>query len=276
MPELPEVQTVVNDLKCADLIGRVILKAQVYWPKIIATPPLQLFKRQISGSTIESIQRRAKLILFYFENGWGLAVHLRMTGRFQLEDGQHLPNRHVHAILELDDGRCLRYIDTRKFGRFYLTNDMNGLLAAYGPEPLDRSFTVAKLTQIVTQRHRQIKPLLLDQHCIAGLGNIYADEALWEARIHPMRPSDTLSGQDIEKLYKAIRKVLRQGIKHAGTTLGNGQSNFYSLGRSRGRNENSLQVFRRTAQPCKRCNTPIARIMVGQRSSHICEKCQPL
>lgn len=276
VPELPEVQTIVNDLDRAGLVGRTFTEAKVRWSRIIATSSPGVFCKQISGRTIISIQRRAKLILFELDNSWTLAVHLRMTGRFQMQEAKAPPMPHQHVILSLDDGRSLRYNDTRKFGRFYLADNKDTLLSSYGPEPLDKLFTAAVLTHRLARYHRQIKPLLLDQRFVAGLGNIYADEALWAARIHPMRRSDSLSDKEIKELHSCIRKVLRQGVRHAGTTLGYGQSNFYSLGNTRGGNANHLKVFRRTNLPCPRCRTPISRILVGQRSSHICNKCQKL
>lgn len=274
MPELPEVQTIVNDLNAADLIGRAIREAKVYWPKTIATSSAKYFCRQIAGKTIATIQRRAKLILMGLNTGQMLAVHLRMTGRFQLDKAGKRRCKHVHVTLKLDDGRELRFYDTRKFGRFYLLDHAEAFLSTFGPEPLASEFTSSVLARRLYGRCRQIKPLLLDQTFIAGLGNIYVDEALWASRIHPQRRSDTLLPKEIKSLHGAIRRVLRQGLKHAGTTLGRGQSNFYSLDRTRGRNENYLKVFRRTAQPCPRCAAPIVRIVVGQRSTHVCETCQ--
>jgi formamidopyrimidine-DNA glycosylase len=125
-------------------------------------------------------------------------------------------------------------------------------------------------------RHRLVKPLLLDQGFVAGLGNIYTDEALWEAKIHPLRASDSLARKEVEALHTAIRKVLRRGLKNLGTSLGTGKANFYSIGRRRGRNRNALKVFRRTGEPCPRCAAPVQRILVGQRSTHLCPKCQRL
>lgn len=274
VPELPEVQTLVDDLNRAGLVGRTVTAVKVCWPKTIASSSPGRFCRQMTGRTIVTIRRRAKLILFGLDNNWILGVHLRMTGRFQLIKAKQPPAQHQHIILVLDDDRSLRYNDTRKFGRFYLTDDPQILLKGYGPEPLERGFTSAVLADRLARCHRQIKPLLLDQRFIAGLGNIYVDEALWAARIHPLRRSDSLSEKQIKALHRAIRRVLRQGLQHAGTTLGRGQSNFYSIGEARGGNANHLKVFRRTRLPCPRCRSPISRILVGQRSSHICEKCQ--
>jgi formamidopyrimidine-DNA glycosylase len=275
MPELPEVQTIVNDLIAAGLIGRTITRAKVYWPATIATPSVDRFCRRIRGRTILHIRRRAKLILLELDSGEMLAVHLRMTGRFQWGDAAQPRNKHIHVVLTIDDGRTLCFHDTRKFGRFYLAEDPQTLLGSLGPEPLAPDFSVARFQRQLAGRNRQIKPLLLDQTFIAGMGNIYVDEALWTACIHPLRRADALAPDEVKRLHAAIRHVLRQGVKHAGTTLGRGPSNFYSLNNTRGGNEAHLKVFRRTGAPCERCRGIITRIIVAQRSTHLCEQCQP-
>ena len=274
MPELPEVQTIVNDLNASGIVGGQICKARVYWEATIASPSVADFPAKIEGRKIQAVHRRGKYIVFQFNDGWVLAVHLRMTGRFIIANGPVKPMRHLQVVLEMSDGRVLCYHDTRKFGRFYLTDHPDRLLGALGPEPLGRGFSSKKLVLALRKRKRQIKPLLLDQRFIAGLGNIYVDEALWAARIHPLRRSDTLSTEEIRALHRAIRRVLRGGLKNRGTTLGRGEGNFYSLGSSRGANEKQLKVFRRTGQPCSRCGHLVQRIIVGQRSTHLCNVCQ--
>ena len=179
-------------------------------------------------------------------------------------------------LLAFEDGSDLRFHDTRKFGRVYLVADAERILGRLGPEPLDPLFTPRMLFAGLRKRSRLVKPLLLDQSFVAGLGNIYTDEALWEAKIHPRRSSDSLSQKEAEALHAAIRKVLRRGLKNLGTSLGTGKANFYSVGRRRGRNRDELVVFRRTGMPCPRCAVPVQRIIVGQRSTHICPKCQTL
>ncbi|MFZ1984506.1 MAG: bifunctional DNA-formamidopyrimidine glycosylase/DNA-(apurinic or apyrimidinic site) lyase [Desulfatitalea sp.] len=275
MPELPEVQTIVNDLIAAGLIGRNITRAKVYWPATIATPSVDRFCHRLCGRTILHIRRRAKLILLELDSGALLAVHLRMTGRFQWGDAAQPRNKHIHVVLTIDDGRTLCFHDTRKFGRFYLMEDPRTFLGRLGPEPLAPDFNVARFRRQLVGRQRQIKPLLLDQTFLAGLGNIYVDEALWTARVHPLRRADTLSPDEVKRLHAAIRHVLRQGVKHAGTTLGRGPGNFYSLDNARGGNDAHLKVFRRTGAPCARCRGIIKRIIVAQRSTHLCEQCQP-
>jgi formamidopyrimidine-DNA glycosylase len=199
-----------------------------------------------------------------------------MSGRLHLVSAATERLSHEHVTLSFEDGSELRFHDTRKFGRMYLTDDADAILRRLGPEPLEAGFTPQILFAGLQARCRRLKPLLLDQGFVAGLGNIYTDEALWEARIHPCRLSDSLSRRESRTLHAAIRKVLRRGLKNLGTSLGTGQANFYSVSRRRGRNRDELQVFRRTGEPCPRCETPIRRLIVGQRSTHICPKCQNL
>jgi formamidopyrimidine-DNA glycosylase len=276
MPELPEVQTVVNDLNTAALPGQTITAARVFWPRTVAPLTPEAFCRQIRGQRIDTIWRRAKYIVFDFSGGAHLLIHLRMSGRLHLAAPAAPRAKHEHLILELDGGRHLRFHDTRKFGRALLLDDAEPVLGKLGPEPLADDFTAAVLADGLRQRKRQLKPLLLDQTFLAGLGNIYADEALWEARLHPCRIAASLTPAEAQALHRAIRLVLQRGITNLGTTLGAGQANFSSVGRRTGSNREQLNVFRRTAAPCPRCQTPIQRIVVGQRSTHVCPVCQTL
>lgn len=276
MPELPEVQIIVNDLINAGLIGKTITGARVLWEKTIAQPPAEEFIQTIAGQTISNIRRQAKYIIFDFQNGLHLLIHLRMSGKLQLISPNTEPDKHEHVILHFSDKFDLRYHDTRKFGRMYLVNNPDLILGKLGPEPLDNAFTIEIFKKRIQSKTRQLKPLLLDQTFIAGLGNIYVDEALWEAKLHPRQIASKLSGKKLETLYHAIRFVLQKGIDNLGTTLGKGKSNFYSAGQRPGRNAEQLNVFHRTGQTCPRCNTTIKKIIVGQRSTHICPKCQEL
>lgn len=274
MPELPEVQTMVDDLNDAGLTGAIICEAQVYWERTIANTTSNEFCQRIRGLKLERLSRRAKYIVFELSGGYTLLVHLRMTGRFELSTGQAAVGRHVHVVIDIGNQRRLMFYDTRKFGRLLLTRNPNAILDALGPEPLDNRFTAKLLADRLRHRRRQIKPLILDQRFIAGIGNIYADEALWRSRIHPLRRAHTLTADEIIALHRAIRYVLRQGIRNGGTTLGAGRGNFKSVRSGRGRNATLLKVFRRTGAPCPRCRRPIDRIIVGQRSTHICDVCQ--
>jgi len=274
MPELPEVQTVVNDLIAADLVGATINSAKIHWPKTISGQTPRVFGRLIKGRSITAIWRRAKFIVIDLDEGWHLLIHLRMTGRLVLVPKGHKRHKHEHVILSLDQQRDLRFFDPRKFGRLYLVENIDRLLGRLGPEPLAQHFTARRLGERLLSKKRQLKPLLLDQTFLAGLGNIYVDEALWDAGIHPLRISNTLAEMETKRLHRSIRKVLRRGLNNLGTTLGTGQTTFYSVARRQGRNRDALMVFRRNGCPCPRCGTKIERLLVGQRSTHVCTTCQ--
>lgn len=274
MPELPEVQTVVSDLIASGLIGSRIHSVNIYHKGIIALPTPSRFQDEITEKTITAVHRRGKYIIFNLTGPIHLLVHLRMTGHLYLSDNPTIRATHDHVIVTLTDGRTLRYHDPRKFGRFYLVRHIDEVVGKLGPEPLDDHFTARKLDQMVAPRKRMLKPLLLDQTFIAGLGNIYVDEALWRAYLHPCRNSATLSKSDIKRLHRAIRFVLRAGIKNRGTSLGGGETGFNSATGRWGKNRDNLKVFRRLEQPCPRCRTSIQRIVVGQRSTFICSTCQ--
>lgn len=276
MPELPEVQTVVNDLNRAGLIGVAVAAARVYWPKTVAGLTPAAFGRALKGSHFTRISRRAKYLVFSLSDGRTMIVHFRMTGRFHIHPAGEPRSKHEHVVFSLADGRELRLHDSRKFARVNLVDDPDAVLGHLGPEPLERSFTLARFRTMLTGKKRMLKPLLLDQAFIAGLGNIYVDEALWDAKLHPCRTADTLTDAEIKRLYKAIPKVLKRGVKNLGTTLGRGRTTFYSVAGRKGRNRDALKVFRRTGKPCPRCRTTIRRIIVGQRSTHICQVCQKM
>ena len=276
MPELPEVQTLVDDLNASGLVGKTIEKARVYWPRTIAEPTSRTFCRRIRGMQITAIWRRGKYLVFDFKPGAHLLLHLRMSGRLNLVSPDQNRSRHEHVVLCLDNGLQLRFQDTRKFGRMLLLQNAGTVLDRLGIEPLSKTFTARRLARILGRRQRMLKPLLLDQSIIAGLGNIYVDEALWDAGLHPCCRSNTLDEGKTRSLQRAIRKVLRRGLKNMGTSLGNGKANFYSVARRSARNQDELKVFRRTGQPCPRCRSPIQRIIVGQRSTHVCDRCQKL
>jgi formamidopyrimidine-DNA glycosylase len=274
MPELPEVETVVRDLHAAGLAGRTIDGAEVGWHRTIGQPSVTLFRRRIAGARVDDITRRAKYIVLSLSSGDTVFIHLRMTGRLELSANASPRAPHTHVVLHLDQGEQLRYVDPRKFGRWVLTDTPDEIMGALGPEPLDSAFKASHFAARVEGHRRMLKPLLLDQHVIAGLGNIYVDEALWDAGLHPCRLSNTVDRNGLNALYRGIRKVLRRGIRAMGTSLGNADTNFYSVSGRRGRNKDGLRVFRRTGDPCPKCKTPIQRLMVGQRSTHICPLCQ--
>ncbi len=276
MPELPEVQTVVDTLIAQGLPGRQIADVGVYWPKIIADMPPAIFCRRICGRTIQRITRRGKYVVVHLSGDLTLLIHLRMSGRFNWSPAASPRLKHEHVVFELDGENSLRFQDTRKFGRMLLTATPQRILDRLGPEPLDEGFTCQGLAGMLSTCRRQIKPLLLDQRFLAGMGNIYVDEALWEARIHPRQISSTLDHPVIVGLHRAIVSVLQKGLQNRGTSLGRGQTNFQSPRRDPGRNAPALNVFRRTGQACPRCAGTIVRIVVGQRSTHVCPACQRL
>jgi len=275
MPELPEVQTVVNDLIEAGLKGAQIKSVKVSWPRSIANISVRAFTRKLKGLQIQHIHRRAKYIIFNLgPKDASLLVHLRMSGRLRIAAANENCNKHEHVCISFSDGRELRLHDTRKFARLHLCKTAEEITGDLGPEPLEPDFTIAVFRSLLKNRKRMLKPLLLDQHVIAGLGNIYVDEALWEAGLHPCRRACTLTPAESKKLFTAIPRVLKRGLRNLGTTLGTGKANFFSVAGRRGDNSSQLRVFRRTGLACPRCQAPIERIIVGQRSTHICRACQ--
>ena len=269
MPELPEVETIVRGLR-EPLVGRQFTGVRVGWENLVARPAVEEFKRGLVDQKILGLKRRGKYLVFALSGGGSLIIHLRMTGRLLIKNPDDELDKHDHLIFELDDGRELRFNNVRKLGRVYLVDDEDEIVGRLGPEPLDDDFTSADFAALFSTRRGMIKPLLLNQQFIAGIGNIYADEALFAARIHPERRADTLTAEEIECLYHAIRQVLTQGIQNRGTTL----SDYLDAEGREGRNQEHLLVFRRTGQPCPRCGMPIERTVVGGRGTYFCPKCQ--
>jgi formamidopyrimidine-DNA glycosylase len=202
-----------------------------------------------------------------------LAVHLKMTGRLYVADqeAQFDADRWVHFRLDLDQGKQLRFSDSRKFGRIYLTSDLADITGQLGPEPLEDEFTVEELYRCLGGRKRGIKPLLLDQSVIAGVGNIYADEALFRARIHPLTPANRLTKDDLTRLHEAIRHVLQMGIQYEGASI-----NWYRKpDGTMGESQEHFLAYDREGEPCVVCGTIMQKIRVAQRGTHICPVCQP-
>ena len=268
MPELPEVETVVRALR-EPLIGQTIIEIRNYWPKQI-NPELIEFQKRIHGKRVEAVERRAKYIVISLTDHETIIIHLRMSGHLSVVDKDFPAEKHVHTIFSLANGQELRFRNPRKFGRVYLVQNKEEILGKLGPEPLEPSFTVDLLTKRLNGRSRQLKPLLLDQTFIAGVGNIYADEAAFDASLHPERHVDTLSPEEITALHHAIQKVLRLGIEREGASI----SQYIKPDGTKGEMQNAVMVFRRTGQPCYHCDTPIERIKLGGRSTHFCPNCQ--
>jgi formamidopyrimidine-DNA glycosylase len=220
MPELPEVETVAQSLRRL-LVGRTIVGVSVDWPRSVARPALDEFGSGIAGRTVVSVDRRGKYVVLELDRGY-LLIHLKMSGRLSVVRGDEPPDKHAHVIFYLDDGQELRFQDTRKFGRVCLVADPREVTAALGPEPLADDFGLDDLGCLLAQRTGRLKSLLLNQQFLAGLGNIYADEALFAARLHPLRRAGSLTLDEQSRLYVAIRTVLRRAIDARGTTLNDG------------------------------------------------------
>jgi formamidopyrimidine-DNA glycosylase len=270
MPELPEVETIARRLRdgWADapaLPGRRIESVTVRWPRHIATPSAARFRRAIAGNLVHDVQRRGKYLVFPLDRGT-LLIHLKMSGDLQLASPGAAPDPFDRTVFHLDGGWELRFSDARKFGKAFLVDDPNRVLGKLGPEPLERGFTCGALAEILRARRRALKPLLLDQGVIAGLGNIYVDEALHRARLHPLRRSDTLSDSEVRALWRGIRLSLQRGLRHHGASI-----DWVYRG---GDFQNHFRVYQRTGEPCPECGTPIKRLVVGQRGTHICPACQ--
>lgn len=270
MPELPEVETVARSLiegqgVSDGILGRRVAKANVSWARTIAAPSADEFVQRIRGQVVAGVGRRAKYIRIDLSEDT-LLVHLRMTGDLVLGEGQAPLGRYSQAQIYFKNGLQLSFDDARKFGKLWLLDDPDTVLANLGPEPLDSALKPAAFHAMLTGRSRQLKPLLLDQSFIAGLGNIYVDEALHFAKLHPLSSSDQLSKDQSRQLLKGIRKVLSDSIK------ANGSSIDWAY---RGGNfQNKFKVYQKTGEPCLRCGAPIQRLVVGQRGTHICPQCQ--
>ena len=264
MPELPEVETIARTLE-PELLGRTIKSADLRWARTLATPSPKKFKEQVKGQKIKEVTRRAKYFILHLSD-FDLLIHLRMSGDLHVRNSTIRPEKHDRLIIELSGNKSLIFNDTRKFGRVWLTSTPEDVLGKLGPEPLDRDFTPKWLLTSLHKKHRQLKPLLLDQTFLAGLGNIYTDEALHIAKLHPLTMSDLVNEKQAKALHKAIRKVLKEGIKSNGASI-----DWVYRG---GEFQNYFRVYDREGESCFVCGTPIRKLVVGQRGTHICPNCQ--
>ncbi len=271
MPELPEVESVAAELR-RTLIGERIAGSHVLWSRTLAEPTPELLATIIKGQVVVDVGRRGKYLLIHLDRDGTLVCHLRMTGRLEImrSDNPDAVGPHVRAWFDLAGGRRLVFTDARKFGRIWLVRDLAQVTGKLGPEPLDWDFTTDSLTERLRGRRSRMKALLLDQSFIAGLGNIYADEALFLARLHPLRTADSLSHEEIEALHDSIQSVLRDSIGQRGTTLRDYRPSYGAEGAY----QNHLRVYGQEDHPCPRCGSPIRRIRVSQRSTHFCPVCQ--
>lgn len=266
MPELPEVETIVRNLRPA-LVGQTIRKADLRWARTLAVPSPRKFREQIRGQKILGVGRRAKFINLQLST-FNLLVHLRMSGDLYIKEANTAPEKHDRLHLSLSNDTTLVFNDTRKFGRVWLTDNPASVIGDLGPEPLSDAFTPTWLYENLRQRHRQLKPLLLDQTFLAGMGNIYADEALHAARLHPLAASDSVKRRQAERLHEVIRSVLAEGIRRNGASI-----DWVYRG---GEFQNYFRVYDREGKPCPVCGTKIERLVVGQRGTHVCPKCQKM
>ncbi|MBM3134408.1 MAG: bifunctional DNA-formamidopyrimidine glycosylase/DNA-(apurinic or apyrimidinic site) lyase [Chloroflexi bacterium] len=283
MPELPEVETIARDLH-QHLAGQAIVGVTVREPRVIDRLTPQEFSLRLTGQCIHGVGRRAKYIVMELESGDLLIVHLRMTGRLLLCAPDDPLSKHTHVVLDLEPGTLpgfsaagptqLRFVDTRKFGRLSLVAPLHltALDKRLGPEPLRDDFTPQVLSEVLRGRRTRLKPFLLDQRRLAGLGNIYADESLFLAGLHPEREAGSLTPEEVARLHAAIRQVLAAAIGNRGTSLSDAE--YRDATGAKGRHLEHLAVFRRTGQPCPRCGTAIQRIRLAGRSTHFCPRCQ--
>lgn len=277
MPELPEVETIARELRTGtgrspvSLPGLKIIATRFFWERSLASPGPAEFIRLTSGQTVTDISRRGKFLIFNLSGG-NILVHLRMSGDLRVEmlsdaaETPYLPHDRLSILFE--EGWQLIFNDPRKFGRVWFAHDTGEVIGNLGPEPLADDFQAGNLFQLLHARRRQLKPLLLDQAFLAGIGNIYADEALHRARLHPGRLSNSLSEDEAGALWSAIRETLRLGIERNGASI-----DWVYRG---GDFQNHFLAYQQTGKPCPTCGHPIERIVIGQRAAHFCPSCQPL
>jgi formamidopyrimidine-DNA glycosylase len=267
MPELPEVETIARGLASGadNLIGRRVVRAHASWKRTVAQPSAARFAQRIAGQRVVTIGRRAKFVRITLDKDT-LLIHLRMSGDLLTGYSEKPLGSHSRLQIWFEDGLQLSFQDPRKFGRVWLLANSEEVTGKLGPEPLAAKFTPARFHQMLAAKKRQLKPLLLDQTFIAGLGNIYADEALWVAKLHPLKLSHQVTKPQASELLKGIRKVLAEGIQRNGASI-----DWVYRG---GEAQHHFKVYQRTGEPCPHCGTKIKRITVGQRGTHFCPKCQ--
>jgi formamidopyrimidine-DNA glycosylase len=282
MPELPEVETVARDLR-PRIVGATIVDARSSWARTLRTHDPLAFAAGVVGRTVTAVGRRGKMVVVELSGGAALTIHLKMTGQLFVVPSSAPVDPYVRLVLELADGRELRFRDIRKFGRIglygrdpqtgELRTELDGVptFGGLGPEPLDAEFRLADFRRNFRRRKARLKSLLLDQSFLAGVGNIYADEALWSARLHPLRTANSLRPPDERRLYLAIRAILAEAIERRGSSVDD-----YTAPDGDGDMQERLAVYQRTGEPCLRCGRPIRRIVVGGRATHFCSWCQRL
>lgn len=271
MPELPEVETIRLSLE-EKLTGRTIKGVEVRYPRMVQLQTVAELQRNIIGKTIHHLQRRGKYLLMRLSEDLVLAIHLRMTGQLTVQPADHPVADATYFLLRLDNDTELRFRDQRKFGKVFVfaANQLPPALAKMGPEPLADEFTSELLRKRFAGHKLAVKKALLNQEIIAGIGNIYADEALFVAGIHPARPVDSLTAAESERLHQAIRQVLQEGIANRGTT----KRDYLDGEGNPGSYQNMLRVYGRKGLPCPQCGAPVAKMNFGGRGTHFCPLCQ--
>lgn len=274
MPELPEVETVARLIR-PKLVGRRVEACDVRWKRTVGGLDAKRFAKHVVGARVTRVRRRAKYVVIELERdgraAGALLGHLRMTGRMQVDERGVDPGKFVKVSLDLDDGRVFHFVDVRKFGRLVWHAEPEKELAELGPEPLDDAFTAERFHAALRAKKRQLKPLLLDQTFVAGLGNIYVDESLFRARLHPLASSASVSAVQSRALHASIRAVLAEAIEREGSSF----DVFYRTPEGNpGSFQERFRVYGRGGEPCTTCGTAITRIVVGQRGTHFCPKCQ--
>jgi formamidopyrimidine-DNA glycosylase len=266
MPELPEVETIKNELM-PHVIGKKIVNISIAWDRMVKQPSVKEFLAGVIGQRIISLKRRGKYLLFGLSSGETLVMHMKMTGSLLVNDGE---DKFVRAVIDLEDAR-ISFRDPRKFGAMWLTENGDAIDKSLGPEPLEESFTHKVFAERMQKRAGPIKAVLLDQSFIAGVGNMYADEALFAARIHPLRPANSLSPAETKRLHQTIIDVLRAGIGKRGASI----QNYFRPNGEPGTAHFEFKVAHGMGKNCPVCGSPVQRIVVRNRGTYLCPKCQP-
>jgi formamidopyrimidine-DNA glycosylase len=274
VPELPEVETVRATLEPA-LVGRRFERVEIADPRVTRPLDPDEVALELQGEVVDAVERRGKYLVFRFRSGRVLLIHLRMTGSLlHARNGALQADPYRRAVVSLDDGSDITYRDVRRFGNWVLLEpeeEAEYLLQRLGEEPLGNRFTTTALAARLRGRRAPIKAALLDQRAAAGLGNIYADEALWRAKIHPLRPAGSLEAPELRRLHRSIREALRAGIARQGTTL----RDYRTPNGDAGSMQDELRVYGREGEPCPRCGAAITKTRVGGRGAWFCPRCQP-
>lgn len=270
MPELPEVETIKNELM-PHIVGRELTGVTLFWNRIVRQPSVADFRSRLIGQKITGLVRHGKYLIVSLTSDDLLIIHLKMSGSLLTSRDSSEPPKYTRAIIHLDKGNSIFFRDPRKFGAMWLVGDKNTIVGKLGPEPLEADFTPQVLAQCLKNRTAPIKALLFDQSFVAGIGNMYADEALFAARIHPLRPGGSLSRDEIEQLHHAIQQVLWSAIGNKGASV----LNYFRPGGELGTAHFQFKVAHRGNMPCPNCGTSIQRIPVRNRGTYFCPKCQP-